>query len=67
MWKDDESSSFCRLCVGKAEIKVMCPLIGSLCGFGCVSLLHCKHCVHHRGVNLDTCKVDCGYGEKAEK
>ena len=67
MWKDDESSSFCRSCVGKAEIKVMCPLIGSLCGFGCVSLLHCKHCVHHRGVNLDTCKVDCGYGEKAEK
>jgi len=62
--RNDDESSFCRACVGKAEIKVMCPLIGSVCGFGCVSLLHCKHCVYHQGIDLDTCKVNCSHGKK---
>ena len=62
MSNEYESSSFCRSCVGKAEIKIMCPLIGSLCGFGCVSLSHCKHCAYHRGVDLEESKVLCGHG-----
>jgi hypothetical protein len=56
----NENSSFCRSCAdNKAEIKVMCPLIGAMCGFGCVSLSHCVHCSNHKGIDLETYKVDC--------
>jgi len=67
MFKDDQSSSFCRSCTEKAEIKIMCPLIGSLCGFGCISLSHCVHCVHHLGIDLKEYKIKCSYGKKDTK
>lgn len=59
---EKDTSSFCRGCVGKAEVKVMCPLISSMCGFGCVSLAHCRHCAYHRGFDYEQCRVDCGHG-----
>jgi len=57
----DSSSSFCRDCCNKAEIKVICPLIGASCGHGCVSMSFCKHCSNHKGISKDGLTVDCGF------
>jgi len=55
-------STFCKGCSGKAEIKVMCPMvsIGSA-GYTCVALFHCKRCMHHDSIDLETCRVECSY------
>ena len=60
--KPDNESSFCKSCYGMSEIKVMCPMIDtSEPGYTCVSLFYCKRCTHHKGLDLDECKVDCSY------
>ena len=56
------NSTFCKGCSGRAEMKVMCPMIDMpIAGYTCVALFHCKRCIHHEGIDFDSCRVDCGY------
>jgi len=63
--KPSPESSFCKGCSGRAEMKVMCPMMDiGAAGYTCVSLFHCKRCINHEGVDLESCRVNCGYKAK---